>query len=159
VGFRPPPQNPKYPTQTLARLGASANFDKKRVFKAFFSDFQTCLRHFSERCPTQIFGAAHVCFYGLGKYNFPALINKTMLIVHWVNYNLENLACFVYTYHKISSWLTLQQNRFPPERQTKASFERQLQEIRPKNRRENKFSPSGSEPGDHNFCRGIVSVL
>jgi len=24
------------------------------------SDFQTFLRHFSERCPTQIFGAAHV---------------------------------------------------------------------------------------------------
>jgi len=33
---------------------------KKRVFKAFLSDFQTCLRHSSESCPTQIFGAAHV---------------------------------------------------------------------------------------------------
>jgi len=30
------------------------------LFKAFLSDFQTCLRHFLESCPTQIFGAAHV---------------------------------------------------------------------------------------------------
>jgi len=57
-GFRPPPQNPKYPTQTRC-LGKILT--KKRVFKAFLSDFQTCLRHFSESCPTQIFGAAHVC--------------------------------------------------------------------------------------------------
>jgi len=35
----------------------------KNVFlKAFLSDFQTCLRHFSERCPPQIFGAAHVWY-------------------------------------------------------------------------------------------------
>jgi len=34
----------------------------KSVFKAFLSDFQTCLRHFSERFPTQIFEAVHVCY-------------------------------------------------------------------------------------------------
>jgi len=31
-GFRPPPQIPKYPSQTLARLGASAKFWQKACF-------------------------------------------------------------------------------------------------------------------------------
>jgi len=57
LGGLDPPQNPKYPTQTRC-LGKILT--KKRVFKAFLRDFQTCLRHFSESCPTQIFGAAHV---------------------------------------------------------------------------------------------------
>jgi len=50
-------QNPKYPSQTrcLAKF-----MTKNVILKAFLTDFQTCLRHFSERCPTQIFGAVHV---------------------------------------------------------------------------------------------------
>jgi len=58
----PPPESEiPYPDPSQTRcLGKILT--KKRVFKAFLSDFQTSLRHFSESCPTQIFGAAHVCF-------------------------------------------------------------------------------------------------
>jgi len=59
-GLDPPPESEiPYPDPSQTRcLGKILR--KKRVFKAFLSDFQTCLRHFSESCPTQIFGAAHV---------------------------------------------------------------------------------------------------
>jgi len=40
-GFRPPPHNPKYPSQTLARLGASAIFCQKNVFlRPFWAIFR-----------------------------------------------------------------------------------------------------------------------
>jgi len=55
------PQNPKYLSQTTC-LGKILT---KTCFKAFLSDFQTCLRHFSESCPTQIFRAAHVWCRGV----------------------------------------------------------------------------------------------
>jgi len=59
-GLDPPESEIPYPDPCQTRyLGKILT--KKRVFKAFLSDFQTCLRHFSESCPTQIFGAAHVC--------------------------------------------------------------------------------------------------
>jgi len=58
-GLDPPEFEIPYPDPTQNRcLGKILT--KKRVFKAFLSDFQTCLRHYSENCPTQIFGAAHV---------------------------------------------------------------------------------------------------
>jgi len=40
-GFKPPPQNPKYPSQTLGRLGASAKFWQKNVFlRPFWAIFR-----------------------------------------------------------------------------------------------------------------------
>jgi len=58
-GLDPPESEIPYPDPSQTRcLG---NILTKNVsLKAFLSDFQTCLRHFSESCPTQIFGAAHV---------------------------------------------------------------------------------------------------
>jgi len=47
-GLDPPPQNPKTPSQTRC---FGKILTKNVFFKAFLSDFQTCLRHFSERCP------------------------------------------------------------------------------------------------------------
>jgi len=46
------PQNPKYPTQTLARLGASAKFwQKKRVFKGLFERFSDLPQAFFGKVP------------------------------------------------------------------------------------------------------------
>jgi len=60
-GLDPPPQNPKYPTQTLARLGASAKFWQKNVFlRPFWAIFRPASGIF-RKVATQIFGAAHVC--------------------------------------------------------------------------------------------------
>jgi len=40
-GLNPPPQNPKYPTQTIARPGASAKFWQKNVFlRRFWAIFR-----------------------------------------------------------------------------------------------------------------------
>jgi len=40
-GLDPPPQNPKYPTQTLPRLHASAKFWQKNVFlRSFWAIFR-----------------------------------------------------------------------------------------------------------------------
>jgi len=69
-GFRLPPR-------IRARLGASAKFWRK----TFLSDFQTCLRHFSESCPTQIFGAAHVCIWPKNHEKFAE--NYGILIICW----------------------------------------------------------------------------
>jgi len=49
-GFRPP-QNPKYPTQNLARLGASAKFWQKRVFKGLFERFSDLPQAFFGKLP------------------------------------------------------------------------------------------------------------
>jgi len=58
-GFRPPESEIPYPDPSQTRCPGKI-LTKKRVFKAFLSDFQTCLRHFLQSCPTQIFGAAHI---------------------------------------------------------------------------------------------------
>jgi len=61
-GLDPPESEIPYPDPSQTRcLGKILT--KKRVFKAFLSDIQTCLRHFSESCPIQIFGAAHVWYH------------------------------------------------------------------------------------------------
>jgi len=60
-GFRPPPPESEIPYPDPSQIRCLGKiFTKKRVFKAFLSDFQTCLRHFSESCPTQIFGAGEL---------------------------------------------------------------------------------------------------
>jgi len=64
-GSDPPESEIPYPDPSQTRcLGKILT--KTRVFKAFLSDFQTCLRHFSESCPTQILGVAHVWWGHLG---------------------------------------------------------------------------------------------
>jgi len=149
-GLDPPP-NPKYPTQTLARLGASAQFWKKRVFKAFLSDFQTYLRHFSERCPTQIFGAAHL-WSGQGGGGEPAKIKSGI----WKTFFPFENPDFLGQKEKIEKMLkNIQKTKFrkipvfrkiPPSPTTPQSFPNRLMGVEPSS---NHLSPMG---GRHTYC-------